>query len=61
MELEWRRILMPHPGTAPMTLPGKSKLTVLITESNETHMQTRSQIKTEMDYGGIKERRGTRG
>lgn len=31
--------------------PSKSKLTVLITESNKTHMQTRSQIKTETDYG----------
>lgn len=32
--------------------PSKSKLTVLITESNETHMQTRSQIKTDGLGGG---------
>lgn len=41
--------------------PSKSKLTVLITESNETHMQTRSQIKTETDYGEDKRVLGNEG
>lgn len=31
--------------------PSESKLSVLITESNETHMQTQRQIKTETDWG----------
>lgn len=41
--------------------PSKSKLTVLITESNETHMQTRIQIKTETDYGEDKKMLGNEG
>lgn len=41
--------------------PLKSKLTVLITESNETHMQTRIQIKTETDYGEDKRMLGNEG
>lgn len=41
--------------------PSKSKLTVLITESNETHMQTRIQIKTETDYGEDKRMLGSEG
>lgn len=32
--------------------PPESKLGVLITESNETRMQTQRQIKTETDWGG---------
>lgn len=41
--------------------PPKSKLTVLITESNETHTQTRSQIKTETDCGRMKGCTGMKG
>lgn len=41
--------------------PSKSKLTVLITESNEAHMQTQSQIKTETDYGEDKRVLGNEG
>lgn len=41
--------------------PSKSKLTVLITESNETHMQTRIPIKTETDYREDKKMLGNEG
>lgn len=41
--------------------PPKSKLTVLITQSNETYVQTWSQIKTETGYGEDKRVHGNEG